>query len=257
MLVAITRERPVAEEAAKVTRLLDGGFAYVHLRHPAADEATMRRLIEAIPARLRPRLRLHDHHRLAAEYATGVHFNGRNPYRPGHPMPASASCHTLADVAAAPLTLDYVTLSPIYSSISKVGYEGAFTPGPELREAIKGRRVVALGGVTPAKLAALRASGFAGAAMLGAIPWEGPTETLTDWLTTTFNDFRCTLNIHSVPIHNRRPRRRHPRSSVGSPARRCQVGAAPHEGGHTRRSHRHGAATHRPVSRGRSHSHHQ
>lgn len=188
-LIAITPAQPVAGEAAKVAALLDGGWGYVHLRHPGADEATMRRLLEAIPARLRPRLKLHDLHRLAREQGAGVHFNSRNPYEaepPGAtpatphsgtrlPYPASASCHSLEEVTGAPAALDYVTLSPIYSSISKQGYLGAFTPGPALREALRGRRVVALGGVTPAKLRELTESGFSGAAMLGSIPWESDT----------------------------------------------------------------------------------
>ncbi|MCM1453253.1 MAG: thiamine phosphate synthase [bacterium] len=184
ILVAITPEQIVTDEAAKVTMLLDGGFATVHLRHPEADEAEMRRLIESIPARLHPRLRLHDHHRLANEYATGVHFNGRNPIIAGCRHSASASCHTIAEVQTAPEWLDYVTLSPVYSSISKRGYLGVFTPGTDLRHTIAGRRVVALGGVTPSHLPELADSGFYGAAMLGAIPWTEPLGHMNHFLTT-------------------------------------------------------------------------
>lgn len=207
-LVAITPEAPVPDEAAKVTGLLEGGWGYVHLRHPGADEATMRRLLEDIPARLRARLKLHDRHVLAREYGAGVHFNSRNPYEASHlteggalprgsalPCPASASCHSTDEVAEVPGELDYVTLSPVYSSISKRGYEGVFTPGPALREALRGHRVVALGGVTPARLRELAASGFMGAAMLGAIPWERDTEAVKAFATETVKLTTGTTNM--------------------------------------------------------------
>ena len=60
----------------------------------------------------------------------------------------------------------YVTLSPIFDSISKMGYVSKFRLD-ELPAALAGKRVVALGGVTPEAFPALREAGFIGAAMLG------------------------------------------------------------------------------------------
>ena len=66
----------------------------------------------------------------------------------------------------------YVFLSPIFDSISKVGYAAAF-PEEQLRQAAKerliDRQVVALGGVTATNIAALRAWHFGGAAFLGDV----------------------------------------------------------------------------------------
>ena len=65
-------------------------------------------------------------------------------------------------------------LSPIYASISKRGYEAAFTPEMLRTAADEGMiddKVVALGGVTPDKLPQLQVLGFGGAAVLGAL-WQ-------------------------------------------------------------------------------------
>jgi thiamine-phosphate pyrophosphorylase len=88
--------------------------------------------------------------------------------------------------------LDYCFLSPVYDSISKVGYRSAGFLGEEQKGEEQRRSpsplaaalaraplpVLALGGVGPGKLRELRAAGFAGAAVLGAV-WqavEGPVE---------------------------------------------------------------------------------
>lgn len=74
--------------------------------------------------------------------------------------------------------LDYCFLSPVYDSISKAGYRSAgfLAPGP--KAALLARAlarpplpVLALGGVAPGTLRALRGAGFAGAAVLGAV-WQ-------------------------------------------------------------------------------------
>ena len=59
-----------------------------------------------------------------------------------------------------------MTLSPVFDSISKQGYRSAFDPD-SLRPWLEGKRVVALGGVTPERIPLLRDAGFSGAAMLG------------------------------------------------------------------------------------------
>ena len=66
---------------------------------------------------------------------------------------------------------DYVTLSPVYPSISKPGYESQVNLIAEVRAADKTALppLIALGGVTFEKLDELRNAGFAGAAMLGAL----------------------------------------------------------------------------------------
>ena len=71
---------------------------------------------------------------------------------------------------------DYCFLSPIYDSISKVGYKSNFEK-KELHEAkqsgILTDKCIALGGVTPKHIPELIEMGFGGAAFLG-YAWRNP-----------------------------------------------------------------------------------
>ena len=167
-VVVITDAPFFAGEADAVARLLASGAAWrVHLRKLGCDEASMRRLIEGVPAGLRARLSLHDCQHLAAEYGCGVHLNSRCPGLPvGFVGVCSVSCHSLEEVRQH-AGADYVFLSPVYDSISKQGYRARFSPA-ELRGHVDDR-VIALGGVTPERLSELSDAGFGGAAMLGCV----------------------------------------------------------------------------------------
>lgn len=177
-IVVITPPHAVHREAATIRLLLDAGIDRVHIRKPEASREELCALLEAIPERLRPRLSLHDGHCLAIQYGIGgVHLNARNPLPPeGFRGVVSRSCHSL-DELAADTACSYRFLSPIFDSISKNGYRAAFT-AEELRTAaargLLGDRTLALGGITPDRLAAVRDYGFGGAALLGSI-WQQPS----------------------------------------------------------------------------------
>lgn len=180
-LIAITPPEPVVDEAAKIAALIDAGWWRVHLRHPGADEETLADIISRVPARARGRISMHDSFGLAVRYGIGgVHLNRRNPAAPeGWAGTVSRSCHTVGEARIC-AGLQYVTLSPVFDSISKPGYTGVeFEPlPPEVT-------VIGLGGVTPARTARLKARGFAGAAMLGAIPWQGTVTDITGFANKT------------------------------------------------------------------------
>jgi thiamine-phosphate pyrophosphorylase len=80
--------------------------------------------------------------------------------------------------------IDYVTLSPIYNSISKPGYNSSFDLfDAQLLSALKRQKVIALGGVTPDKFQQLHDAGFAGAALLGYVwrdDYNGFIQSLSD-----------------------------------------------------------------------------
>ena len=177
-IIVITDTSFAASEAESIRILLLEGADRVHLRKPQSAEADMRRLIEALPPELYPRLTLQDHLHLAGEYCIGgVHLNARNPEIPaGFGGLISRSCHSFGEIASHP-TEDYLFLSPIFDSISKTGYRAEYAPD-ELRKAfaqgIINPRVAALGGIRPEHLPALKEYGFGGAAFLGYI-WQGAT----------------------------------------------------------------------------------
>ena len=67
--------------------------------------------------------------------------------------------------------LDYGFLSPIFDSISKVGYSAAGFEERSLKVALERSQVpvIALGGITVSKVAEASKMGFKGVAVLGAV----------------------------------------------------------------------------------------
>lgn len=180
--IAITPERIFSGEADRIIKLLtDGIVDLVHLRHPenTASEAEITDLLFSIPESLHPHVTLHDHFGLIEKFKIGgVHLNSRNSVVPDNLTPLnnslriSKSCHSIAEIETAirenGYRYSYVTLSPIFDSISKIGYPSAFTLDdlgkvlPQLNV-----KVIALGGVTPDSFHLLQEAHFSGAAMLG------------------------------------------------------------------------------------------
>ena len=174
MTIVITRPDFFTGEAERITTLLTSGKAdLIHIRKPQSSQYEVEQLLEELPATLYPRLVLHDHHSLAIRYGLrGVHLNSRNPEPPASWNGAvSISCHSfdeLADCLRQPYT--YMSLSPIFDSISKQGYLSAFTR-KQIEEArqlgLINNRVMALGGVTFNKIEEVKQMGFGGAMILG------------------------------------------------------------------------------------------
>lgn len=185
--IAITPESlDLDKEPAMVNAVLAAGWEMVHLRHPDATLADMRRLVEAIDPDARCRLRLHGHFPLIDEFNLGgLHLNRRCPEPPArHSGPLSRSCHSVDEVIAADSEgrWDYVTLSPVFDSISKQGYRAAFTDTELRRLDGVNLPVIALGGVTAKHLPALARYSFSGFAVLGALPWSGTADDMKDSL---------------------------------------------------------------------------
>lgn len=179
-IIVITTEALFDGEEQLIGLIAAEGADRIHLRKPSASREEFERLIRRIPTELYARLSLHDHHELAVKYGLGgVHLNERNPLPPaGLNGLISRSCHSIEELRTHN-TADYLFLSPIYDSISKAGYAAAFSP-EVLREArpLLTRRVIALGGVEPDKLAELRRYGFVGAALLGYVWGDRSRETV-------------------------------------------------------------------------------
>ena len=76
---------------------------------------------------------------------------------------------------------DYVFLSPVFDSISKLNYHANYTP-EEIRKAHKAgiidKKVIALGGIDTDNIRQVKNYGFGGAAILGAL-WN-KFDTCTD-----------------------------------------------------------------------------
>lgn len=172
MTIVITLPYFFDGEAGHIVRLLQSGVDLVHIRKPEASSEDTERLISEIPAEFRNRLVLHDHYVLAQRYSLyGVHLNSRNAEPPeGWAGSVSRSCHTLEEVARCKAVCNYVSLSPVFDSISKKGYRAAFTAQKLARAKADGiidGKVLALGGVTFSRIDEVLAMGFGGAMILG------------------------------------------------------------------------------------------
>lgn len=172
--IAITPEATGdRREAREITAVLDAGWDRVHLRHPGASLVDVRRIIDDVPVEYHRRLVLHGHFDLLYDYNLGgVHLNSRCPVAPSHFRGmVSRSCHTLSEIAMQS-GMNYVTLCPVFDSISKAGYRSPFSPEDLSRVGSLGSTpVIALGGVTPERLPEIVKYGFSGYAVLGSLPW--------------------------------------------------------------------------------------
>lgn len=171
-LILITTPDFYPGETEDVNALFRAGLETLHLRKPDASADSLKQWLQAVDADFRNRIVTHEHFELTEAFSLkGVHLNRRNPQEPdGFQGHISCSCHSLQEVTERKPHCTYVFLSPIYNSISKAGYEAAFTAN-ELKEAaaqsIIDHRVIALGGISKARLPQISALGFGGAAMLG------------------------------------------------------------------------------------------
>lgn len=172
MTIVITLPYFFDGEAEQIVQLLHSSVDLIHIRKPESKAEEVEKLIMSIPSEYYPRLVLHDHHDLAMKYHLhGVHLNGRNPQPPqGWEGSVSKSCHSLEEVKEWKEKCDYVSLSPIFDSISKQGYHAAFS-STEIEEAsrqgIIDKKVLALGGVTFNKIDDVLRMGFGGGMILG------------------------------------------------------------------------------------------
>lgn len=165
--IAITTPHFFPGEAERIISILQNREVdLVHIRKPESTAYDIKELLDEIPEELHPRLKLHDHFSLLDKYELGgIHLNSRNSQLYPGAKSVSGSIHNLDEIENTDM-LDYFFISPVFDSISKQGYKAAFNLDL-LSSRIRGRKAIALGGVTPEKFPMLKSLGFYGAALLG------------------------------------------------------------------------------------------
>jgi thiamine-phosphate pyrophosphorylase len=174
MLILLTSPENHPNEALLLNRMLENHpELIVHLRKPSMDKLSCEKALGGISSQFHSQIVLHQHHDLMDYYAIkGVHFteNDRNK-RTRHPNVMSTSFHKLSDAQTIGMTYDYFFCSPVFSSISKAGYEPTENwdisgDSEEFRE-----KAVALGGIDISGMERARKLGFRHFAVLGAV-WQ-------------------------------------------------------------------------------------
>ena len=174
--ITITSPEFLSGEAIFIDKLFSQGLDLLHIRKPDAPLEAYKRFLLQIPKQWYSRIVLHEHFALAEEFGLhGIHLNRRCSVAPNafHGS-ISCSCHTIEEVITQKESKDYVFLSPIFDSISKVGYQAAFSPTSLKQAAIENvidEKVIALGGLTANNIPLVKEWHFGGVALLGDI-WK-------------------------------------------------------------------------------------
>ena len=182
--IIITSPEFLSGEAIFIDKLFSQGLDLLHLRKPEASLEAYKLFLLQIPKQWYSRIVLHEHFALAEEFGLhGIHLNRRYSVAPNafHGS-ISCSCHTIEEVITQKESKDYVFLSPIFDSISKVGYHAAFSQTLLKQAAVENvidEKVIALGGITANNIPLVKEWHFGGVALLGDI-WKRMSDPQVD-----------------------------------------------------------------------------
>lgn len=182
MIVLIAPEEDVINEIDILNRLFEEGLEYYHLRKPSKDYQQYCDYLDLIEEKYHNKIVVHHHHELVNTFnLKGIHFQEQkrrdNIDNPGqyflnlsmYGKTISSSFHEPEELEACDFEFDYHLLSPVFSSISKKGYEGR---GFNVNHIDK--RIIGMGGVTKNNLSEIQKLGFQGVGVLGGI-WNSKT----------------------------------------------------------------------------------
>jgi len=164
-----TVEDHYENESSILGMFLNAGLDALHIRKPNWSKERIANLLEQLPKEHLHKVVLHSYPELAMEFGTGIQLNSKIRSLSCAPKVISRSCHSLHEVEESE-SMSFVTLSPVFCSISKQGYNPHYDFCNINLKHIP-TKVIALGGVTLESLPQLINAGFAGAAFLGAV-WQ-------------------------------------------------------------------------------------
>jgi len=177
MLIVITSEKEVKNEAQKINQLFEAGLECLHFRKPSWNIDQYKGLLNQIDSTFHNRIVIHHFHELINKFnLKGIHFpeQKRKDHidNPGQYFKhlnmfgktISSSFHEPEELDGCYFEFDYHFLSPVFSSISKQGYKGRAFDVNHIDKLIIG-----LGGITASNLKEVRKLGYKGIAVLGSI----------------------------------------------------------------------------------------
>ena len=178
MLIILTSERELDNEAQKLNALFGAGLELLHFRKPTLDIEGYRKLLKKIDTKFYKRIMLHQYHELVTEFGLrGAHLQEQPRYDLVEDLASyvanfntqgykvSSSFHTKEEIAKDGALFEYVLLSPVFGSISKAGYEGK---GFDVTDLPK-HTIIGMGGINEQTIAKTYELGFKGIGVLGGI----------------------------------------------------------------------------------------
>ena len=189
MLIVLTSEKELTNEAMLLNQLFDNGLEVLHLRKPSFDIDDYRKLLNKIDDKHLSKIMTHHYHELCTEFLLkGVHLQEQPRIDLGDQLEAytafyqsegfsvSSSFHKPEVLADCEIDFDYHFLSPVFSSISKQGYKGK---GFEVNHINK--TIIGMGGVNTETIPKVLDLGYKGVGVLGGV-WNTnkPVESFKD-----------------------------------------------------------------------------
>lgn len=189
MIVLIAPEEDIANEIETLHLLFKAGLENYHLRKPLKNYEEHIAYLNQIEPQYHNRIVVHYFHELVNSFnLKGIHFqeqkridvleNGKGYFNDlqmlGKTM--SSSFHDPKDIEDCEFEFDYYLLSPVFSSISKKGYQGKGFSVTTIDKFIIG-----MGGITSATVEKMMQLGYKGLGVLGGI-WhaEHPVKAFLD-----------------------------------------------------------------------------
>lgn len=183
-VIVYSAESNIKDEIYYLNDLLANGLVQLHIRKPSTPKYVLENLILNIDPQKHQNLIIHSHYDLLAKYdLKGIHFT-KKYLEKAHPLNVetlintsrvksfslSKPVHFLKELESVEDYYEFVTLSPIFDSISKEGYRGKKDELSNFRSIKRdGLNVYALGGITKDNIALVKEMGFDGAILLGAV----------------------------------------------------------------------------------------
>ncbi|RSC96167.1 thiamine phosphate synthase [Tenacibaculum singaporense] len=182
MIVLIAPEKDIPNEIEILQQLFEEGLEYYHFRKPEKNYEEHMVYLNQIDEKYHDRIVTHYFHELINEFnLKGIHFqeqkrigaleNGSEYFIEldmiGKTM--SSSFHEPSVLANCDIEFDYHLLSPVFSSISKKGYEGR---GFDVNHIDK--TIIGMGGINTDTIQETLELGFQGIGVLGGV-WNTET----------------------------------------------------------------------------------
>lgn len=182
MLIVLTSDQEVEHEISLIHQLFKEGLEILHIRKSDYSKDDVRQFIQQIDPEYHSKLVVHKHHELCTEFTLkGIHL--KEQYRidfeenvidylntfSSKGYTVSTSFHNLETLNAYTTIFDYCFLSPVFSSISKQGYEGR-----KFDVSHSSKKIIALGGIQTDTVETTFDLGYQGVGILGAI-WQSKT----------------------------------------------------------------------------------
>ena len=192
MLIVLSNEVAVLDEAKLINGLFEAGLKIFHLRKPNIEQKEIDILLNTIDAKYHPQIALHQHHKMAKEYGINrLHFTEIKRKQTSNKILTdlkadgnilTTSIHKVSEYVALSQYFDYAFFGPVFNSISKLGYAASMGSDIKMPVLQNHPKVIAIGGITSNNLKEAMTKQFDGVAALGTI-WQQPDYSIEQFKT--------------------------------------------------------------------------